>query len=159
MAGKGKVGRPTDYNLEIATTLCNRISGIGQDKPRSVRSVCSDDDMPSLDAFFKWIAKYREFNDQYARAKEIQMEFYADEINTIADDDSKDFQIDPDGKVRSDNTAVNRARLRVDSRKWLMSKLAPKKYGDTQKHEHSGPEGGPIPVINIGLTKPDPSKS
>ena len=29
-----------------------------------------------------------------------------------------------------DGEHVQRARLRIDSRKWLMSKMAPKKYGD-----------------------------
>lgn len=116
--------------------------------------------MPDAKTIFTWLKERPEFLAQYARAKEIQMEFYADEIKDISDDESRDFQVeevyDNAGNVlrritRSDNTAVNRARLRVDSRKWLMSKLAPKKFGDVQKHEHSGPEGGPIPVMNIGV--------
>ena len=38
----------------------------------------------------------------------------------------------------ADNEWINRSRLRVDTRKWLMGKLAPKKYGDKVQQEISG---------------------
>jgi len=55
----------------------------------------------------------------------------------IADDVSKDNEF-------SGSIAVARSRLRIDARKWLASKLAPKKYGDKVAAELSGPDGGPI---------------
>jgi hypothetical protein len=33
---------------------------------------------------------------------------------------------------------VQRARLMVDTRKWVLSKLIPKKYGDRQQIDHTG---------------------
>ena len=60
----------------------------------------------------------------YARACEQRVEVYASEIIELADE-----PIAP-----NDNAAVQRARLRVDTRKWLMSKLAPRKYGDRVEH-------------------------
>ncbi len=40
-----------------------------------------------------------------------------------------------------DHEHIQRSRLRVDARKWLMSKMAPKKYGE--KLQHTGDGGGP----------------
>ena len=59
---------------------------------------------------------------------------YADQILEIADDASRDWvtKKNADGSTYQvfDGEHVQRARLRIDSRKWLMSKMAPKKYGD-----------------------------
>ncbi len=50
--------------------------------------------------------------------------------------------MDKDGKKTLDHEHVQRSRLRVDTRKWLMARMAPKKYGD--KMQHTGEGGGPI---------------
>jgi hypothetical protein len=68
------------------------------------------------------------------RAREAQMDHYAEEILEISDDSSGDYieKQNGDGTTYKafDAEHVQRSRLRVDSRKWLMAKLAPKKYGD-----------------------------
>lgn len=63
----------------------------------------------------------------YARACEDRADQMADEILAIADEGSN-----------KDNVIVQRDRLRIDSRKWLLAKLQPKKYGDRLDVEHSG---------------------
>lgn len=68
--------------------------------------------------------------ERYARAKEAALEAMADEILDIADEVAGDTFEDDQGNVKIAPDVVNRARLRVDTRKWLLSKLAPKKYGD-----------------------------
>jgi hypothetical protein len=84
-----------------------------------------------------------EFAEQYARARELQAERFADDIIEIADDKSEDVY----GELEMPNSvAVARAKLRIDSRKWIASKLLPKKYGDKLQTEVSGPDGGPIAV-------------
>ncbi len=80
----------------------------------------------------------RSLNDQ-------QMEAWSDEIVAISDDTQNDTHVTTyEGGVQrtSPNTEwLGRSRLKVDSRKWLMSKLAPHKYGDhlkiDQKTQHS----------------------
>lgn len=62
------------------------------------------------------------------------MDALAEDILEIADDEKAD---------------VNRARLRVDTRKWLMSKIAPKRFGERRAHELSGPNGGPIQTVDL----------
>jgi len=105
--------------------------------------------MPSISSVFNWFQKFPAFLEQYARAKEIQAEGFAEELMDIADDGTNDFveREDKKGNVRVmlDQENILRSKLRVDTRKWVVSKLLSKKYGD--KLEHSGPEGGPIQFV------------
>lgn len=104
--------------------------------------------MPSFDSVMTWLHKHPEFADQYAQARDKQAELLADECIEIADDDSQDIlDVGVGGDMRSitNSAAVQRAKLRVDARKWKASQLAPKKWGQQQiKNEHTGAEGGPI---------------
>ena len=70
----------------------------------------------------------------------------ADELLEIADDGRNDRIADEDGNERTDHDVIARSRLRVDTRKWLLSKALPKIYGDKVQNEHSGPGGAPIAV-------------
>lgn len=84
----------------------------------------------------------------YARAREQQMEAMAEETLDIADETNRDTIIKK-GKDGSEYEApdaewIARSKLRVDTRKWLMSKLAPKKYGDKITNELTGPNGQPL---------------
>lgn len=87
--------------------------------------------MPSADFFREWLAEDEVFAAQYARAREEQADHYADEIVDIAD--------------RPDLKAEDK-RVRVDARKWVASKLKPKKYGDKVTQEHTGPGGGAVRI-------------
>ncbi len=111
--------------------------------------------MPGKSTIFRWLAKHAEFRDQYARACEARTEAHADEILAIADDGSNDWMQKNHGDTIvwvENGEAIRRSQLRIDSRKWLMSKLSPKKYGDKVTQEHSGPNGGPI-VIATGVPR------
>ena len=59
----------------------------------------------------------------------LQAEHWAEEIIEIADDSKNDF-VEKEGHTALNSENINRSRLRVDTRKWLMARLAPKKYGD-----------------------------
>jgi hypothetical protein len=83
--------------------------------------------------FYEVINENDDWAKKYARAKELQMEFFADEIMEISDDSSGDTQTNEDGKEIVNHEHIQRSKLRVDTRKWLMSKLAPKKYGEAQR--------------------------
>lgn len=144
-----KRGRPSEYTAEIAAEICGRLAN-----GESLREVCAAEDFPDKSTIFRWLAARDEFRDQYARAREAQVEHWADEIVEIADDGTNDWieRQNSDGStyeaVNSDH--INRSRLRVDARKWLMSKLAPKKYGDKITQEVTGANGAPlVPVINL----------
>lgn len=78
--------------------------------------------------------------EQYARAREAQADKFAEDIISIADDGARDTYIDENGNTRTDQDVIARSRLRVDARKWLASKMAPKKYGERTESEvtHKG---------------------
>ena len=116
-------GRPTDYNEDVAGYICGEIAS-----GRSLRSICEEDGMPHRQTVFKWLAKHKEFNDQYAISQKERTEAFAEDILDIADQYERE----------EDQDHINRARLRIDTRKWLMSKMAPKRFGDRQEIEHSG---------------------
>ena len=127
------MGRHSEFTQEIADVICERIAD-----GESLRSICKDEDMPNKATVFKWLAAQKEFSDQYARARESQAETMADEILAIADDGVNDTYLDDDGNERTNHDVIARSRLRVDARKWLASKLAPKKYGEKVQTELSG---------------------
>lgn len=125
-----------EYSQELADAVCELIS-----TGESIRAICKAENMPAMSSIFKWLSIHPEFAEQYARAKEIQTEKIADELIEIADDESGDVS----GELKMPNSvAVQRARLKVDTRKWLLSKLQPKKYGDKLDMNLAGKDGGPI---------------
>lgn len=93
---------------------------------------------PDYATVMRWIATKEEFRNNYVRAREDQADYYADQIVDIADDDGLDIDIDETGKPVVKGENIQRAKLRVDARKWVASKLKPKKWGDKQQFEHSG---------------------
>jgi hypothetical protein len=135
-------GRPSSYTDDIAFVVCERLS-----QGESLRRICSDEEMPGKSTVMRWLNDNKDFRDQYARAREAQADYFAEEIVEIADDSSEDAVADPEtGAVRQNAEFVNRSRLRVDTRKWLMARMAPKKYGDKITQEHQGPDGGPLVI-------------
>jgi len=152
MSDEPKRGRPSDYTAELAAVICARIAS-----GESLREICVDEELPNKSTIFRWLAAHDEFRDQYARAREAQIEHWADEIVEIADDGTNDWieRQNSDGStyeaVNTDH--INRSRLRVDTRKWLMSKLAAKKYGDKVTQEHTGEGGGPMTITWLAPSK------
>lgn len=129
------MGRPSDYTQDKADAICAILS-----EGKSLRSICRDESMPSLQTVFSWMRKFPEFLEQYARAKEESADALTDEMLDIADDSSDDYIQDEEGRTKLNSEAVQRSRLRVDTRKWIASKLKPKKYGEKLQAEveHSG---------------------
>src|SRR5262249_15615671 len=153
--GPGR-GRPSEYSEEIADAICLRIAD-----GESLRLICKDGRMPKRSTVFRWLASKRDFRDQYARAREAQADLLFDEILEIADNTKGDVvevkQDDGSIVVRANHANVHRARLQVDARKWIASKLAPRKYGDTQTLLTPGldEDGQPIaPTINVIYERP-----
>lgn len=83
----------------------------------------------STQTFYE-LLKDEERSKRYARACEMRADKMAEEMLEIADCTEEDTLTDDKGRVMGNNAAVNRDRLRVDARKWLLAKMAPKKYGD-----------------------------
>ena len=100
--------------------------------------------------FYRALDADRALCDRYTRAKDASLEAMADETLEIADTVAGDTFEGDDGIVRIAPDVVARARLRVDTRKWLLSKLAPKKYGDKVDVQHAGTVDLSLTVKGIG---------
>jgi hypothetical protein len=108
----------------------------------STQSACNKHGLSARE-WWEWCEKDDELSQRYARAKERQAEMMAQEIVTIADDSSDDELFTEDGKRITNHEFINRSRLRVDARKWVASKLLPKKYGEKQQVEFPDKDGNP----------------
>jgi hypothetical protein len=121
-----KNGVKTTYSVAVAERICKALA-----EGRTITSICSDDDMPSLNAVYGWLRSQPAFSEAYARAREDQQDTFVAQILDIADTET-----DP-----------QRARNRIDARKWHAAKTSPRKYGDkleidaTIEH-NSGPSEG-----------------
>lgn len=138
MFGKSK------YTEEIGRQICELIA-----EGKASRDICALVGIANS-TLFKWLADIPAFSEQYARAREAQANLYFEEIIDIAD------ELEVDAKYKGEEvtldvsaSSVARNRLRVDARKWIASKLAPKKYGD--KLELSGDPDRPV-ITNVTVT-------
>lgn len=104
------MGRPTKMTDEVQAEILTRIS-----TGESLRKICSDKHLPDARNVFRFIYSNDEFRQQYEGSRQEQAEWLGEEIVDIADNDTGDTQRD---------------RLRIDARKWVMSKMLPKKYSD-----------------------------
>lgn len=123
------MGRPSKKTPELIERLCELIA-----QGKSARAACIEVEIDQKQ-LWRWLAdeNENEFRQHYARACEQRADTHADEIIEISDDES----LDP-----------NARRIRVDARKWVASKLRPRKYGDRLDVEHGG-------SINLTLSRED----
>ena len=140
-------GRPSIYNPELAAQICEHIA-----QGKSLRTIAEMEGMPHQATIMAWLdGSHPDFSEQYARAREAQADKLAEETLLIADESSQDTYVDADGNVKTNTEAIQRSKLRVDTRKWLASKMAPKKYGD--KVAIGGADDlGPVQTITKEMT-------
>lgn len=129
---KRKTGRPTDYTKDMADKICEKIAN-----GRSLRSICAEDGMPPMKTIYRWLEANEEFRHQYARARDKQADYFAEEIIEIAD------------SAEAESAAVSKAKLQIDARKWAASKIAPKKYGDKQEIDVKSSDGSMTPAVRL----------
>ena len=119
-------GRPSTYTEEMGNLICDKLTeGI------SLRKLCMQDGFPAASTVYVWLDRFPEFAEKYARAREAATEDMLEDILEIADRDG----LDPQEK-----------RVRIDTRKWVMGRLKPKKYGDKQTVDVGNKEGETLRV-------------
>jgi hypothetical protein len=99
-----------EFTQDLFDSICEQIA-----QGKSLQSICKSKSMPSTTSVMKWLAKDENLVAQYARARELQAEYFADAVVQIADDK----KLAPEHK-----------RVMIDARKWVAGKQAPKKYGE-----------------------------
>ena len=141
----------TLYSDDKADDICAWLAN-----GRSLASYCRQDGQPTVETVLAWLRRYPDFAVRYDRAREDQADTLADEIIDIADDSTNDYVERIDKRTGStervlDTEAIHRSKLRVDSRKWVASKLKPRKYAERVTNVL---EGGDKPV-NLNVTDED----
>ena len=122
------MSRPSIYSQALIDEICARLA-----EGQSLRSICRDDEMPGLRTVMTWLNDKPEFQQQYARAKETGADALADEILDISNNTMPGVvrTIKADGGIEEKTSdMIEHRRLQIDARKWLLGKIAPKKYGD-----------------------------
>lgn len=151
------MGRPkgTDtYTPEMGRRICERVSELG-----SLRRACKEDGMPAENTVRQWLWRYAEFAEEYARAKEAGIDALVEEALDISDDGSNDWQETQHGPSLN-GEHVSRSKLRVEYRRWLAERMAPKKYGVRQDITSNGKEiGGPAVAVVERLSLEDWKKA
>lgn len=110
---------------EIFNKIVDRISA-----GEPLRKILNEKGMPSRQTFYIWLDASEHKSKHYARACEERADMIFDEMFSIADKTDNDTIELEDGKVIVNHDVINRDRLRIDTRKWALSKMNPKKYGD-----------------------------
>lgn len=126
---------PVRYGRVLFKVICERLAS-GQ----SLNRICRDDGFPTVSAVIQWVMDDKDgCANHYDKARMAQAHYYADEIIDIADDGRNDKHLDDAGNTTSiDYDHINRSTLRVNSRKWVLSKALPKVYGDKLDLNHGG---------------------
>lgn len=123
---KNKGGRPLEYTQEMGDYICELVASTGYGLLKLTKL---HPELPDKMTINRWRHRVPEFRSQYALAKIEQADILAEECLEIADDDSNDTKLTFEGNEVCNTEFIARARLRVDTRKWLASKLLPKQYG------------------------------
>lgn len=119
------MGRPTIYSDELAQSICEKLM-VGM----SLRKICAIDGMPAMSTVMQWLSSgNQDFMEQYAHARTIQAEYLLDESLDIAD------------ATIAETAEVAKSKLQIDTRKWMIEKLAPKKYGAKMEVDNKSSDG------------------
>jgi hypothetical protein len=119
----------------------------------SLKGICADDDMPDRATVWRWIDSDADFKARYDEARQRGLDALADELILIADSPlmGETTTTKADGGVEvTRKDMLEHRRLQIDARKWTLSKLAPKKYGD--KLALGGDAENPLQVVVQRLT-------
>jgi hypothetical protein len=136
------------FTEEIFGAICERMA-----EGEGLREICRDPEMPSRSTFLRWVENDTGRQAKYQKAREALMDFYAEEIRTIAWDDSNDT-IKREGKPDLCNHEwIARSRLKVDTLKFLMAKLHPRRYGE-KLPETAEQKSHEAALLELEATKP-----
>ncbi len=150
---KAKRGGQTKYTKQIAAEVCRRLAECG-----SLRKVCRGKGMPAESTVREWVLDDREgFAAQYAKAHDLGVQVIAEDMIEIADTTQQGTKTTekPNGVETTTGDMIEHRKLRVDVRKWYLSKIAPKRYGERVAMQQLGKDGTPVdpvvPVINMTI--------
>lgn len=124
----------------------------GVESGKSLSATCAEIGFERK-TFELWVENDEKLSSRYARAKVLRADHLFDEIISISDTPAERMiQLGTDGaggSERIDPAYVTWQKNRIDARKWALSKMLPKKYGDRVEMEHSGEVKGPLVQVYL----------
>lgn len=143
------------FSREVFDSICEKLA-----EGRSLRSICREDDMPSIGTFLRRVDEQPELAEHYARARALCIDALAEDILDIADTPQMGQKSvsKATGLEITEGDMIEHRRLQVDARKWLLAKMAPKKYGDKVEQTIQGPGGSAVQIEKIERVVVDPKK-
>ena len=121
--------RMTPEHIEMRTNQVKQVIDLIQSKAMACVKACKQVGISNT-SFLDYIEADTRLIELYARAMAIRSDIKAEKILKLAHNRKNDFYTDQDGNIKPNPVAVQRDRLIIDSEKWLLAKLAPRKYGD-----------------------------
>lgn len=145
--GRGKITE------SVALELLNRLA-----RGETLKSICKDITMPSYQQVMKWVKTDPDFQEAYLSAQEFRMNMFADEILEIADNSVGDVRLgfDKHGNVIPELNveAIQRSKLRIDTRKYLMERYAKETYAPQKNTSGATASVGGNGQVNIQINLP-----
>lgn len=140
------------YSKQIANAVIERIAA-----GESLRSICRDPEMPNISTVLDWADKDKDgFRSRYSTAMDFRAQVMFEEMLEIADESPKKCYGEPGTGEASARAMAE--KLRVDARKWMLARMAPKRYGEKITQEISGPDGGPVKTEGEYRVTPEDEK-
>lgn len=144
------MGRPSEYTPEMAERICAELAECG-----SLRAVCRQEWAPERSTVARWVEQDIDgFAAKYARAKDLGIDNFVEETIEIADDASNDWmeKLDREGQSAGwlvNHDHVSRSKVRIETRRWLAERMAPKRYGPKQDITSGGEpiKGNAVAVV------------
>jgi len=121
------VGRPSTYSSDRGKAICWSLT-----EGESLRTICEQPNAPTRTTVYRWLEDNEEFRGQYTRARERYAELEGESLIALAD--------------AATPQTVQVVKLQIDTRKWILSKWLPKKYGEKTALELLGKDGRPIQI-------------
>ncbi len=103
-----RAGRPRKLNRRVLELICKRVA-----QGQSLRKICADPDMPDRATIWRWKREDPDFAQAFALARQDQAENFFEEVIELAD------------QCASDSNALRKAKLQIDSRKWILLRMLP----------------------------------
>jgi hypothetical protein len=143
-------GRPTKYSAELAERICTEI----MKSEKGIFALSESLDwFPAPSSIYLWLDLYPSFSELYTRCKQAQADRMAESCLDIADDSSADGIESKHGLIEN-REFTSRSKLRVETRMWLMERLAPRKYGKmVDKEQDKEAKEYQPPQINVTISK------
>lgn len=121
----------------------------------SIRSILRRSDTCGLKTFYRWLEADEELQVRYAHATKKRADNIFEELLEIADKQDKDVVYNERGEEIINHNVINRSKLQIETRKWMLGKLNPTKYGDKLDVTSGGDKLQAMPIVGMKILNED----